>query len=318
MIFVWACSSLPQGSWLLQGVENSASGSIEIVDDQAYVSLFADRFRTQKRVRAQIEQQEDVLWLYFPIETGRGEGDAALRFQGNEAMLPLGARRGEFEEYFVVQKGEKIALSEREKSSIQSVEKEKQSWKEASFLIQSGGETLGVLEKNMLQVFDTHWFMPEPYPIVPRYEGADMILKFPIEPNFHGEEAMIRINMPLRKAVVPIALDASPLDRQLELEPGALSSSEKQELMDKAIQKANDLEQKFVQDQILSIFAGRTCVELVKISLEEEPIWKGYALNWSLLPHNDCVLSIEGAPLQHRRRFQGRFIRSEIYTPIKE
>ena len=309
---------MPQGFWSLQGVESSSSGSIEITGDQTYVSLFAERFRTANRVRAQVEKKEDILWLYFPIETGRGQGEAALRFQGNEAMLPLGARRGEFEEYFVVQKGTKSDVSAEEERSLLSLERERKNWERGSFLIQSGGETLGVLEGNTVQVFDLHWFMPEPYSFVPRYEGADMILRFPIEPNFHGEDAMIRINMPLRKAVVPIALDASPLDRQLELEPGLLSSKEKERLMNQAIQEANDLEQKFVQDQVRSIFAGRTCVELVKISFAEDPIWKGYTLDWSLLPQNDCALSIEGTPLQHRRRFQGRFIRSEIYTPSKE
>ena len=42
-------------------------------------------------------RSEGGLWVFFDIETAMDTAQAALRIQGTEARLPLGARRGEFD-----------------------------------------------------------------------------------------------------------------------------------------------------------------------------------------------------------------------------
>ena len=90
-------SSLPEGNWMLSGISMEGKGRIQIRQQKVEIELYTDRFTTNGLVVAAAEQKNEMLWLYFPLQTGQGEGEAALRFQGNEAMLPLGARRGEFE-----------------------------------------------------------------------------------------------------------------------------------------------------------------------------------------------------------------------------
>ena len=132
-----ACTSskLPQGYWSLQGIDSQSSGAISIKGDEAYVDLYGPSWNTQGSVLAEIEQSKEWLWLYFPLITGQGEGTAALRFQGGEAMLPLGARRGEFEVYFSAVPSEEIDFEEKKLWAQKQVEKEKEYWKNHSTVL---------------------------------------------------------------------------------------------------------------------------------------------------------------------------------------
>ena len=310
----WACrsSDLPQGYWSLKGIDVDSAGSISIDGNQAFVELYGDRWTTHKPVLAEVEKNEEMLWLYFSLETGQGEGTAAIRFQGEEVMLPLGARRGEFEVFFSATQSNEVDTSEWKKKSAISVQKENEYWKQGEFLISTGHDIVGVLTKNYIMVFDEHWYTP--VPVVPqrKIKGADWILSFPIEPSFHGELAQIRINLPLRDISVPISRQVDTLDRHLSLVPGSLAIEAREKRISSAKEKANRREEQFVLDQVRNIFSSGTCLELAKSNFGELPIWKGYRLEWHLLANKECALEVEGAPLQHRRHLHRTFTKDDI------
>ena len=305
-------SDLPQGYWYLRGVHTDDHGAISIQGEQAYVDLYGSRWTTGGSVLAEVEPSKEWLWLYFPLETGQGQGTAALRFQGGEAMLPLGSRRGEFEVYFSATDSDSVDFSQSQDKSKITVQEEKEYWKKGEFLISDEDSVVGTLENDQLMLFDEHWMTP--IPVVPqrKIQGADLVLTFPVEPSFHGENAQVRINLPLRKISVPISNRVDPMDRQLHLLPGKLTSSARKEMIDLAKEKANVREEEFVLDQVRNIFSKRSCVELAKSNLGELPIWKGYRLEWSLLGNNGCSLEVEGAPEQHRRRLHRTFTKDDI------
>ena len=52
-------------------------------------------------------------------------------------------------------------------------------------------------------------------------EGPDIVLLFPVEPSFEGENGLLRLNTILHEVVVPTSDVPSDLDRRLLLVPGA-------------------------------------------------------------------------------------------------
>ena len=307
--FFVACtgSSLPEGYWLLSGIDAEGRGGIRIENQKIEVELYTDRVTTGGAVSAQFEQKDELLWLFFPLKTGQGEGEAALRFQGKEAMLPLGARRGEFEIYFSAEYNKESSLEVWKQRSMKHVEKEIEYWEQGDFLLKVNDKLLGVWSDDKLRVFDTHWLTPSPVTVIPKIEGADIILKFPIEPSFHNEDGLLRINIPLRKVSVPISLQVDPLDREMEIVPGTVSKAEIDKTIQAAIVSADQQEEAFVSDLIRDTFSSGSCEQLVTVDLNHQPIWKGYKLEWMLVSKDKCALSVEAMPNQHRRRLNRTF-----------
>ena len=62
IFFILGCSSysLPQGFWSLQGIDNDAVGSISIEQNEVYVSIYSEKYKTKERSLAQTEKIEDV------------------------------------------------------------------------------------------------------------------------------------------------------------------------------------------------------------------------------------------------------------------
>lgn len=305
-------SDLPQGYWALNGVDSDSKGSISIQGESVFVELYDSRWTTEKSVLAEVEKSKDWLWLYFPLVTGQGDGTAALRFQGGEAMLPLGARRGEFEVYFSATPSDPINFVDQQESVRLQVQKEKEYWEKGEFLISSQDSVVGFLNQGQIMLFDEHWLTPVPVYPQRKMDGADLVLTFPVEPSFHGETAQLRINVPLRKISVPISVQVDPMDRQLRLIPGKLSPEELSDTVYQAKKKADSLEIEFVLDQLRNIFSKRSCDEMAKSNLSELPVWKGYRLEWSLTEDNNCSLEVEGTPIQHRRRLHRSFTKDDI------
>ena len=305
--FACSRSSLPEGYWLLSGINTEGKGAIRIENQKINVELYTDNVTTGGSVSAHVEQQDELLWLFFPLKTGQGEGEAALRFQGNEAMLPLGARRGEFEVYFSAENNKEESLDVWKERSINNVEKEIAYWRQGDFLLKVDDNLLGVWSDHKLRVFDAHWLTPSPVTVIPQIEGADILLKFPIEPSFHNEDGLLRINIPLRKVSVPISQQVDPLDRAMEIVPGTVSQAEIDKKVQEAILTANQKEEAFVSDLIRDTFLSGSCEQLVTVDLNHQPIWKGYKLEWMLVSKDKCALSIEAMPNQHRRRLKRTF-----------
>ena len=82
-----------------KGVTGYISGSskgIEVYINHPHLS-------TDGWKKADVElEKEGGFWAFFDIETAMDTAHAALRVQGKEARLPLGARRGEFDLIFNV------------------------------------------------------------------------------------------------------------------------------------------------------------------------------------------------------------------------
>ena len=316
-LFFFSCSEPPflNGYWHMTGLSMEGVGYVESDGYRAKIELYTDRFRTNGLVDVELEKKDEIWWLYFPLETGKGEGQAALRLQGTEAMLPLGGRRGEFEIFFSLQKintkEEELLRSWKEKSVL-SVQKEKEYWRQGQFLFQNEDKTFGMWGGGTIMLFDEHWLTPEPTIVSTLFQGADIVLTFPIEPSFHGEGAMLRINVPLRRVSVPIAEMADPMDRQFFLEPGVLSTEQKDQYIAYAVQRSDELEEAFVVEQVRNIFSSGTCDELVQQDLNSMALWKGYRLEWELLPDKNCSLHIEPMPPQHRRRLAREFVKGDI------
>jgi len=314
-LFLLSCtnSSLPQGVWGLYGIDMEGIGQISIHKHRVSVELYTERLTTDGEVQAQVDQQEELLWLFFPLRTGQGGGEAALRFQGEEAMIPLGARRGEFEVYFSAKKDALSPdLSDWKNRSMNAVNQERAYWEKGEFLLQVEDNLLGVWKENMLTVFDRHWLTPSAVPVEPKMEGADLILTFPVEPSFHNEQGSLRINVPLRKVSVPISDQMDPLDRQMSLIPGSIAQEDIERRMQKAISDADKQEEMFVLDLIQNTFSSGSCEKLVTLDLNSLPVWKGYKLEWQYLSGDNCALSIEPTPIQHRRRLQRIFKKNDI------
>ena len=72
--------------------------------------------------------------------------------------------------------------------------------------------------------------------------GADIQLRFPIEPAFRNEMGLLSINVPTLEAVAPVGIQPDPLDRHFTLKPGRLTEEERKEKVMAAVLKVDKLE----------------------------------------------------------------------------
>ena len=134
------------GTWLFTSQDDVSGGFLKADQNKALIGLWGAGFGTDGIVEGTIGLRDDIPWVYFSVETGLGDADAALRLQGREAMLPLGARRGEHEVRYKTlhepsMTSEKMADLER--SASERIAMAKQQWTDGAFLLQTHGETVG-------------------------------------------------------------------------------------------------------------------------------------------------------------------------------
>ena len=110
------------------GYLSGSSKGIEVYINHPHLS-------TDGWKKADIElEDEGGFWAFFDIETAMDTAHAALRVQGKEARLPLGARRGEFDLIFNVKpsslKKEAIntIVKEEEKKRKHNLDQQKLFW----------------------------------------------------------------------------------------------------------------------------------------------------------------------------------------------
>lgn len=183
-------------------------------------------------------------WLWFPMRTGLGEGQAALHLLGEVAMLPLGARPGEHELRLKrapwPTDADTAALDDALRPRLEA---EAEAWAVGRFTLQDQGAVVGEIriegERAEVSVFDRTWLTPEPAPASLFADGPDLVLSFPVEPSFQGDGGVLRVNVPTREVVVPADAAPTELDRRLAVAPGGLSAEARAAAVAEAIARAD-------------------------------------------------------------------------------
>lgn len=285
------------------------------------VGLWGPTWGTDGEVPAEaIEEQPGVVWLWFPLETGLGEGQAALRLEGEQVRLPLGARRGEFDVLLRPTDGLPDGLTEAAAAAATALERERLAWAEGRFLLLDGAEVVGDLQLRgeappLIAVYDAGWLTPERVSARRADEGADLLLSFPVEPSFQAEEAQIRVNVPTRDVVVPAGSAPTDLDRRLRLEPGTMDAERRANAIATARERSRALEN--AETSALAARLARAaasehgCLPLSALDPSWALLLRGYRVHIAeaSVPGRDlrCVVEIEPEIIQHGRELRGRF-----------
>lgn len=280
----------------------------------ARLGLWGEGWGTEGLVPVEaVEEEPGLWWLYFPLQTGLGEGEAALRLQGREARLPLGARPGEFD--VVMQTGPPPAEDPEALAAARaaSLEAEIAAWLAGEFLLMDGEAIVGDLalrgeEPPLLAVYDPSWLAPAPVEALQGSEGADILLAFPVEPSFEGEPGLLRINVPTRQVVVPVSDSPSELDRRLQLRPGRIAPEQRAARVAAAEQAALAAERERMAPlaQSLARAAARPdgrCRPLAALDADWRLLLVGYDVAIAPGPEG-CEVTLEPAPPQHGRRLR--------------
>ncbi len=256
----------------------------------------------------------DVQWLVFPIQTGVGEAEAALRMQGEDVRLPLGARPGEFAIPLHATPLTDEALAAHADRAAAQRELIAESWRKGRFLLMDGEEVVGEIalrgeEPPMVSVHDITWLTPEPVVAARLDDGGDLLLEFPVEPALEDESGLLRVNVLSRQVSVPVGAVPSAMDRLLRLEPGALTEAERQRAVQAAIEQSDAMEAAWLREQLAILARQSRTAEGCRPIEEAGEAWAmvlaGYIAR--VVPEGEgCAVEVTPEIVQHRRRFSGR------------
>ena len=256
------------------------------------------------------------LWLWFPLRSGLGEGQAALHLLGEVAMMPLGARPGEHELKLKPAPWPSDAqLSALDEALGPRLEAEAEAWAVGRFTLMDKDAVVGEIqiegERAEVSVFDRGWLTPEPAPASLVTDGPDLVLSFPVEPSFQGDGAVLRVNVPTREVVVPADAAPTELDRTLRVEPGALSAEARAAAVAAAMAAADadELEATGRLATRLAVEARDAdgdCRSLDRLDLSWALLLPGYSVT-IVASGPVCEVRITPVIPQHGRRLKGRF-----------
>lgn len=313
---------LPAGSVALHA--DGVEGFVEVVPaagcepGRARVGLWGDRWGTPGVVTATVEEPEPgLLWLTFPLETGLGEGEGALRLQGGQAWVPLGGRPGEHDATLRVTPAAPPADGGAawDRAFRERIRAEQDAWAVGTFRLEDHGALVGEVqlrgeEPPWVRVYDQSWWTANPTLADLGSDGGDLLLAFDVEPRLEEERALLRVNVARRSVVVPQDTHPTPDDRRLDLVPGTTPPDEREARMEWARRAAAAAESAWVAESLPALAAaaarpGGDCATLETL----DPIWglllRGYAVEISA-EGGRCVVGIEPEIAQHNRRWQGR------------
>ena len=279
------------------------------------IMLWGPTWGTAGAVRAEASEESGVIWVSFPIQTGVGEGVAALRIQGDDVRMPLGARSGEFDLVLTKTSGraKQDDLLQAEEVSVAGIAHEQAAWQAGLFLLMDGEERVGEVvlrgeSPPMVSVHDLTWLTPEPVVAARADDGGDLLLVFPVEPTLEDEEALLRINVLTRQVVVPSQAIPAPVDRRLMLAPGSLSDAEREQAVADAVAAADAAERAWLYEAVpgLARKARRSggCASWEEMPAEWRLMLAGYEVEITE-SDGECALDIAPDWSQHRRRFSG-------------
>lgn len=320
------------GTWSMQG--DDVVGSLRVVSggcagERVLVSLYGPGLATAGEVEAEAATTPDgPTWLYFPLETALGAGQAALRVQGRDARLPLGARPGEFDLSLALspEPADAASLEAARASARAELDGWQAAWADGRFRLveqaASGADGSATTDQlvgelvfraelpPLVAVYDRWWWTGAPVAADRVDEGADLVLTFLAEPSLQGEEAQLRVNVPTGVAVVPADVAPTELDRVLRLVPGEVQPEERDAAMKRARAAADEEEQRTTVNFARQLAALATqedgsCAGLDALGQADSPMLAGYELELSPGP-DGCVVHIEPVHPQHRRRLRAR------------
>ena len=330
LVQIWATLSLGcaveplplDGAWTLdgpgvRGVIRADSGG-GCSQGRAEIGLWGYGFGTPGVVGASlVEEAPGEVWAYFPMRTGVGEGEAALRIEGSVGRLPLGARPAEHDVHLRLDEGapteaELDRLAAESRSRLDASEAE---WQAGLFTLRDGEAVVGEVRMRgpdaapLVAVYDETWLSAGLVEADRADDGADLLLAFPVEPNLGGEKALVRINVPSGEVVVPTGPVPDAMDRRLRLVAGEVTT----EARAAGVQAAQAASRQTEQAQLLRLLpqlarAARGPGGSCRAPADVDPAWPLLLAGYSarVLPKGDgCVVEIEASPTQHGRRFRG-------------
>ena len=124
---------------------------------------------------------------------------------------------------------------------------------------------------------------------------------------------MLRVSVPLSRAVAPIGDVPVDEEREFTLIPGALSEEARAELIASARTESDRMEESLLQKQAkrLAKVAERgdgTCLSWSDLSSDWEIMFMGYEID-IVRGKDGCAVEIEPVRAQHGRRYRGRVTR---------
>ncbi len=302
----------PEGSWVLEG--HGIHGGLVGDGERLAIRLQGEAWSTgPDPVPAQRAPDEDgSSWLYFPVATAAGEADAALQLDlaAGSARLPLGFREGEHVFALTLREGTPGDLEPpAELASLQ------QAWSSGGFsLLDSSGALAGTLvlrpgAPTRVQLVTPTAITQGAVPAARKAEGPDLLLAFPVEPQFADELGLLRLNLPTMKVVLPVDNQPHPSDHWLTARAGLPSDEELsarlEAVRDQARQAERELLTRIAQELSGAALAHRQARGRCPTVEELEPDWKmlleDYRLQVLETP-GDCLIALEPHMVQHTRR----------------
>ncbi|MEC8193588.1 MAG: hypothetical protein VX944_16260 [Myxococcota bacterium] len=324
MFWFLACSVGPPGLDLPltlegDGVVAEVTRDAGCNDGGVRIGLWGERFGTRGQTRADVVSEDDgSTWLHFRVDTGLGEAIAALRIQGNGAVLPLGARPGEAELLLKRVDALSVDLVSFAGQTAERIKAEQALWQDGAFIIQSDEAVVGELqfrgdEPPVIGVADAWWFTPRPVEASFATDGADLVITFDVEPSFEGEGAQIRVNVPTRAAVAPLGPVPVAEERRFTVKPGRLSADERADMQRRATMEADALERRYVDDMAKRLSAAALqpsgeCAQWDELNEDWGVMFPGYTVDVQQRG-STCAVELEPTRVQHGRRYQGTISR---------
>jgi len=317
LIACLATTDSPTGIWTLKGegiVGQISHGSG--CDKTPRIGLWGPRWGTDGMVSVEIVRETDeVWWAHFPVQIGLGTAMAALRMEGGAAQMPMGARPGEFSLDLRRTEGalDPAVLLEAQAETSVALDQERTAWQDGVFLLKEEGAVVGEVRFRgerppLVGVYDPWWLTPAlvPADVVP--EGADLVMRFSVEPALAGEDGELRINVPLRKVVVPLGDVPVAEERRFLLVPGGMSEEGRSAAIASAQEAADSHETEMVTElgaKVARAAAGEAgCRSLDELDPAFKLLLTGYDVQ--IVPKGEgCVVEVEPTRPQHGRRFKG-------------
>jgi hypothetical protein len=280
------------------------------------VGLWGPRYATDGIVAAQAEVEGEALWLYLPLRTPVGEGTAALRLDRDGLRLPLGARPGGVERRWPLAEAlpEDALQAEAQARAEAGVDAATAAWQAGGFsLFDEGGALVGALQMGLhptLALWSPRFATPEGAPQALRIEvdGADLLLRTPIEPSLGGEGALLRLNPAAGLAVLPAGPTPDPQDLVFRVEAGLPSPAAQQAAWLGASTRAKEAEAAWAAAQLPRLSEAlrgpdRGCLPIEAL----DPAWtlllRGYQLTVAATSAG-CVVRLWPEVVQHGRQME--------------
>lgn len=312
---------LPTGSWILEG--ESVSGQLRVDGSGCRLGLWGAAFTTGPHLRVCTASRDDSgLWLYVPIRSGSGEGQAALLWEGERLTLPLGARGGEFDVQLALTPGDLSAPQQQALSGAaeDTLMQWEDAWTLGSFRLQAGDTLVGELHFQgeappVVGLYDPSWMTRGLVPTQAHVQGPEFILELPVMPSLQGELGVLRVNRLLGRVVVPLDEAPTPYDRQLQLVPGQVSAQEREATVQAALDESLRREAELLQSLLADAYRSNgPCPH--PLTPELGTALTGYSVTASPLEDGACELLVEPTEVQHGRRVSLRFgpdgVRAEL------